>query len=89
MNNKLENEKNIELNPNIQLDDEFFKTVEHDNLQEMNSFDLFLYSLRSPFTKESYTRRLKKFFETIGIRGEIGECCDYIVKKGQTFINYI
>jgi integrase len=55
----------------------------HNDFQEIDPYNLFIYSLRSPYTKESYIRRLKKFFEVMCVKGDIVECCNYLVKNGR------
>lgn len=46
---------------------------------------LYLFALKSPVTKDKYTRRLKAFFEFSSIKGEtVQEKCIEFVKKAAT-----
>jgi hypothetical protein len=50
---------------------------------------LFEYPIRSPYTKESYFRRLRCFFNAISIEGPTFESrCDLIVESGRQDPNW-
>ena len=51
---------------------------------EPNPHILFEYSIRSPYTKESYFRRLRRFFDAISLRGTTFESrCNLFAEKGK------
>ena len=44
--------------------------IDHQQLQEQENMDpytMFVYGIRSPYTKESYFRRLRSFFDAINL----------------------
>lgn len=53
--------------------------------QELDSFSIFIYNTKCASTKGYYLRRLKIFFDYIGLLPEktIGERCNYFAKKGK------
>ena len=51
------------------------------NNQELDSWSLFLYAMKSPVNREKYQRRLGKFFEFLGLQGNT------IEMKSRIFIN--
>jgi hypothetical protein len=47
-------------------------------------YALLVYSIRSPYTKESYFRRLRRFFDAIGHEGTTFELgCNFFARKGR------
>jgi hypothetical protein len=47
-------------------------------------YDLFVYSLRSPSTRETYFRRLRRFFDAINIEGSAFDTrCNLFAMKGR------
>ena len=51
---------------------------------EVDPFIIFEYSIRSPYTKESYFRRLRRFFDAISLEGPTFEGrCNMFVQNGQ------
>lgn len=54
-------------------------------MQEIKSdpYWLYVYSLKSPVTRERYTYRLGKFFCFLGIEGSIQERCNLFVEKAK------
>jgi hypothetical protein len=56
---------------------------------EPNPYILFEYSIRSPYTKESYFRRLRRFFDAISLEGPAFESrCNLFVEKGKQDPNW-
>jgi integrase len=56
---------------------------------EGDPYTLFVYSLRSPYTKESYFRRLRRFFDAISVEGPTFESrCNLFVQKGKQDPNW-
>lgn len=55
--------------------------VEQINNQELDSWSLYLYAMRSPVTREKYTKRLEKFFDFLGLEGKT------IAEKSKKFVN--
>jgi hypothetical protein len=53
--------------------------------ENVDPYTLFLYGIRSPYTKESYFRRLRGFFDTINLdKGTaFEERCNTFVYKGR------
>jgi hypothetical protein len=49
--------------------------------QEIDTWSLYLFAMKSPVTREKYQKRLEKFFDFIGIEGTT------IEEKGKTFVN--
>ncbi len=56
--------------------------VEEPQEGEADPYKLFVFSLRSPYTKETYFRRLRRFFDAIGIEGNTFEnrCNSFAIK---------
>ena len=54
--------------------------VENNN-QELNTWSLYLYAMKSPVTREKYQKRLEKFFDSIGLGGKTVE------EKSRVFVN--
>jgi hypothetical protein len=51
---------------------------------ELDPFVLFEYSIRSPYTKESYFRRLKRFFDAVSLQETTFENrCNFFAEKGR------
>jgi integrase len=56
---------------------------------EADPYMLFEYSIRSPYTKESYFRRLRRSFDAISLEGPTFESrCNLFAKKGQQDPNW-
>jgi len=56
---------------------------------EADPYTIFVYSLRSPFTKESYFRRLRRFFDAISLQGPTFESrCNLFAQKGKEDPNW-
>lgn len=56
---------------------------------EVNPYTLFEYSIRSQYTKESYFRRLKRFFNAISLEGPTFEGrCNMFVQNGRQDPNW-
>jgi hypothetical protein len=56
---------------------------------EADPYILFEYSIRSPHTKESYFRRLRRFFNAISLEGPTFESrCNLFVEKGKQDPNW-
>jgi hypothetical protein len=61
------------------------------NLQtDTQPYALFVYAIRSPYTKESYFRRLRKFFDSVGLcnGAMFEERCNAFVNKGRQDSNW-
>jgi hypothetical protein len=62
---------------------------ELNQLEEQEAIDaspyfLFSYSIRSPYTKETYFRRLRQFFDTISVvRNKFEDRCNLFAEKGK------
>ena len=51
---------------------------------DADPYALFVYSIRSPYTKETYFRRLRRFFDAIGHEGTTFELgCNSFARKGR------
>lgn len=51
---------------------------------QVDPYIIFEYSIRSPYTKESYFRRLRRFFDAISLRGTTFESrCNLFAEKGK------
>lgn len=51
---------------------------------EADPYTLFVYALRSPYTKETYFRRLRRLFDAIHLDGPTFESrCNSFAKKGR------
>jgi hypothetical protein len=58
--------------------------LELEKVTEADPFILFEYSIRSPYTKESYFRRLRRFFDAISLEGLTLESrCNLFAEKGK------
>jgi hypothetical protein len=56
---------------------------------EADPYILFEYSIRSPHTKESYFRRLRRFFNAISLEGPTFESrCNFFAEKGKQDPNW-
>jgi hypothetical protein len=56
---------------------------------EADPYILFEYSIRSPYTKESYFRRLRRFFDAISLEGSTFESrCNLFVQNGRKDPNW-
>ena len=56
---------------------------------EADPYILFEYSIRSPYTKESYFRRLRRFFDVIPLEGTAYESrCNFFAEKGKQDPNW-
>ena len=56
---------------------------------EADPYTIFVYSLRSPHTKESYFRSLRRFFDAISLEGPTFENrCNLFVEKGKQNPNW-
>jgi hypothetical protein len=55
--------------------------VETQNNQELDTWSLYLYAMKSPVTREKYQKRLDKFFNFIGMEGQT------IEEKSRVFVN--
>jgi hypothetical protein len=56
---------------------------------EGDPYTLFVYSLRSSYTKESYFRSLRRFFDAISVEGPTFESrCNLFVQKGKQDPNW-
>ena len=58
--------------------------------ENMDPYTLFVYGIRSPYTKESYFRRLRSFFNTINLdKGKtFEERCNSFAHKARTDSNW-
>jgi hypothetical protein len=57
---------------------------------EPDPYILFEYSIRSPYTKESYFRRLRRFFDAISLEGPTFESrCNVFVFNGRQDPNWV
>jgi integrase len=54
---------------------------QYQNNQELDTWSLYLYAMKSPVTREKYQKRLEKFFDFIGLEGKT------IEDKSITFVN--
>lgn len=64
---------------------------EEEQLQEkVDPYTLFVYGIRSPYTKESYFRRLRGFFDAINLDKDttFRERCNTFVHKGRNDSNW-
>ena len=51
---------------------------------QVDPYIIFEYSIRSPHTKESYFRRLRRFFDAISLEGITLESrCNFFAEKGK------
>ena len=58
--------------------------LEEQPIVDANPYVIFSYSIRSPYTKETYFRRLKRFFDAVSINGStFEERCNFFVEKGK------
>ena len=57
------------------------ETQNNNNQQELDSWSLYLYAMKSPVTREKYTKRLEKFFDSLGLDGST------IEGKSKKFVN--
>lgn len=59
-------------------------------LDNLDPYTMFVYGIRSPYTKESYFRRLRSFFDAINLgKGKtLEECCNSFVHKGRANCNW-
>jgi hypothetical protein len=58
--------------------------VEEQQEREVDPYTLFAFSLRSPYTKETYFRRLRRFFDAISLDGStFEERCNSFAAKGK------
>ncbi len=55
--------------------------VENQNNQELDSWSLYLYAMKSPVTRQKYQKRLEKFFDSLNIQGKTVE------EKSKVFVN--
>jgi integrase len=55
--------------------------VENQNNHELDPWSLYLYAMKSPVTREKYQKRLEKFFDFLGLKGET------IEDKSKIFVN--
>ena len=46
------------------------ETQNNNNQREDDSWSLYLYAMKSPVTREKYTKRLDKFFDSLGLEGK-------------------
>ena len=48
-------------------------------------YSLFVYAIKSPVTREYYLRRLRRFFDFLGLKEEctLEERCNYFAKLGK------
>ena len=54
--------------------------VEYNN-QELDTWSLYLYAMKSPVTRDKYQKRLEKFFDSLGLEGIT------IEEKSRVFVN--
>jgi integrase len=54
---------------------------ENQNYNELDPWSLYLYAMKSPVTREKYQKRLEKFFDFLGLKGET------IEDKSKIFVN--
>jgi hypothetical protein len=60
------------------------KQLEVQKETETDPYTIFVYSLRSPYTKESYFRRLRRFFNAISLEGPTFEIrCNLFAERGK------
>ena len=45
------------------------KSGRKNNNQELDTWSLYLYAMKSPVTREKYQKRLEKFFDSLGLEG--------------------
>jgi transcription initiation factor TFIIIB Brf1 subunit/transcription initiation factor TFIIB len=57
------------------------ETQNNNNQQELDSWSLYLYAMKSPVTREKYTKRLEKFFDSLGLDGST------IEEKSKKFVH--
>ena len=51
---------------------------------DASPYVLFAYSIRSPYTKETYFRRLRRFFDAVSANGSTFEdTCNLFAEKGR------
>ena len=63
--------------------------LELGKVTEANPYILFEYSIRSPYTKESYFRRLRRFFDAISLEGTTFESrCNLFAERGKQDPNW-
>jgi hypothetical protein len=56
---------------------------------QVDPYIIFEYSIRSPYTKESYFRRLRRFFDAISLEGPTFESrCNLFAEKGKQEPNW-
>jgi hypothetical protein len=56
---------------------------------QFDPYIIFEYSIRSPYTKESYFRRLRRFFDAISLGGTTFESrCNFFAEKGKQDPNW-
>ena len=73
------------------LQEEEEQEEEEEQLQEkVDPYTLFVYGIRSPYTKESYFRRLRGFFDAINLDKDttFRERCNTFVHKGRNDSNW-
>lgn len=57
---------------------------------DASPYVMFAYSIRSPYTKETYFRRLRRFFDAVSIDGiTFEDRCNQFAEKGDIFIGAI
>ena len=58
-------------------------------VEDTDPYTMFVYAIRSPYTKESYFRRLRRFFDTIELRKGMAmeERCDTFAYRARTDYN--
>jgi hypothetical protein len=58
--------------------------LEEQQIVDASPYVIFSYSIRSPSTKETYFRRLRRFFDAVSINGSTFEDrCNLFVEKGK------
>jgi integrase len=67
-----------------------YQPQEHEEQENVDPYTLFVYGIRSPYTKESYFRRLRGFFDAINLaKGTtFEERCNTFAYKGRSNSNW-
>ncbi len=57
------------------------ETQNNNNQQDLDSWSLYVYAMKSPVTREKYQKRLEKFFDSLGLEGKT------IEEKSKKFVH--
>jgi hypothetical protein len=59
-------------------------------VEDTDPYTMFIYAIRSPYTKESYFRRLRRFFDAIDLCKDMGmeQRCNTFAYRARTDYNW-